>query len=99
LAERTLLAALQGGCLAPVAALARVENTRLTLAGRVLDRDGSRLIEASDAAAPADAAQLGRRVADKLLAQGADELIHEARGSIGRRVTRKQPRRQKGTER
>ncbi len=79
LAERTLLAALQGGCLAPVAALARVENARLTLVGRVLDRDGARLIEANDAAAPADAEQLGRRVAEKLLDQGAGELIRSAR--------------------
>ena len=39
-AERALLAALEGGCLAPVAALGRVEGERLTLTGRVIGHDG-----------------------------------------------------------
>lgn len=78
-AERTLLAALQGGCLAPVAALGRIEGDRLTLIGRVLSRDGARRIEAGDAAAVGEAVALGRHVADALLAQGAGELIRAAR--------------------
>ncbi len=80
-AERTLLATLQAGCLAPVAALGRVEGDRLTLIGRVLGRDGARRIEAADSAAPAEAAALGRHVADALLTQGAGELIRAARES------------------
>jgi hydroxymethylbilane synthase len=88
-AERAMLAALQGGCLAPIAGYAQIENDRLTLTGRVISRDGGRLLESTmadlsgvDIAAPAgaDAAEaLGRRVADALLAQGAAELIHAAR--------------------
>ena len=64
-AERTMLAALQGGCLAPVAALGRVEGDRLTLVGRVLSRDGARRIEAGEAAAsprPSPGASSGRRL-------------------------------------
>ena len=45
-AERAMLAALQGGCLAPVAALGRVEGDRLTLIGRVVGLDGARMLEA-----------------------------------------------------
>ena len=41
LAERAMLAALRGGCLAPIAAWARLENGRLTLVGRVLSPDGA----------------------------------------------------------
>ena len=78
-AERSLLAALQGGCLAPVAALARIEGSRLTLVGRVLSHDGARRIEAADSASPAEADALGRHVADALLTQGAGELIRAAR--------------------
>ena len=78
-AERTLLAALQGGCLAPVAALGRIEGDRLTLVGRVLSRDGARRIEATDSAALGEAVALGRHVADALLTQGAGELIRAAR--------------------
>jgi hydroxymethylbilane synthase len=81
-AERTLLAALQGGCLAPVAALGRVDGDRLTLVGRVLSCDGTRRIEAADAATIAEAAALGRQVADALLTQGAGELIRAARESL-----------------
>jgi hydroxymethylbilane synthase len=78
-AERTLLAALQGGCLAPVAALAHVAGDRLTLVGRVLTADGSRRIQAADSAPAVEAAALGRRVADVLSAQGAAEIIRAAR--------------------
>jgi hydroxymethylbilane synthase len=78
-AERAMLAALQGGCLAPIAALGRVEGERLTLVGRVLSRDGVRRIDAGETAAAADALDLGRRVADKLLAEGAGQLIQAAR--------------------
>ena len=82
-AERALLAALQGGCLAPIAALGRVEGERLTLVGRVLGRDGARRIEAADSAPPAEAIALGRHVADALLTQGAGELIRAAREGSG----------------
>jgi hydroxymethylbilane synthase len=80
-AERSLLAALQAGCLAPVAAFGRVEGDRLTLIGRVLGLDGVRRIEAADSAPLAEAAALGRHVADALLTEGAGELIRAARES------------------
>jgi hydroxymethylbilane synthase len=79
-AERAMLAALEGGCLAPIAGWARPEPLALVLTGRVLSADGTRKIEATLAAAAAEAAALGRRVADALLAQGAAELIEAARG-------------------
>jgi hydroxymethylbilane synthase len=78
-AERTMLAALQGGCLAPIAALGRVEADRLTLIGRVLSRDGVQRINAAETADLADSLALGRHVAEMLLAQGAAELIQAAR--------------------
>jgi hydroxymethylbilane synthase len=80
LAERAMLAAIEGGCLAPVAALARRENERLTLTGRVLSRDGDRMLESTQEGAAAEPALLGVQVADALLAQGAGELIQASRG-------------------
>jgi hydroxymethylbilane synthase len=74
-AERTLLAALGGGCLAPVAALGRVEYGRLTLAARALSPDGRRMFESAASADAAEAESLGRRLAEKLLSQGAAELL------------------------
>ena len=79
LAERAMLAALEGGCLAPIAAWGRIEADRLTLTGRVLRADGSEKLEVELSAPPADAVSLGVNVADALLAQGAAELIRASR--------------------
>jgi hydroxymethylbilane synthase len=78
-AERAMLAALHGGCLAPIAAWGRMEGEELRLSGRVLSDDGAREIEARLSAPPSQAEQLGRRVAEALLVQGAAELIEGAR--------------------
>jgi hydroxymethylbilane synthase len=78
-AERAMLAALQGGCLAPVAGYGRMESDRLTLTGRVISHDGARLLETMLAADVADAAVLGRQVAEALLGEGAAGLICAAR--------------------
>ena len=74
LAERALLATLEGGCTAPVAALGRTEGGQLTLIGRVVSLDGAELLEAQETAPVADSQMLGRRVAESLLAQGAGKL-------------------------
>ncbi len=81
-AERAMLAALRGGCLAPIAAWARMENDHLTLTGRVLDSLGKEKVEATLTAHPATAADLGRRAADELLDQGAARLIEGSRNRV-----------------
>ncbi len=78
-AERAMLATLEGGCLAPIAAWARVEEGRLVLTGRVLDPRGIRKTEITAIAGLDDPEGLGRRVAGELLAQGAAELIRASR--------------------
>jgi hydroxymethylbilane synthase len=81
LAERSLLAHLRGGCLAPIGAWGRIERGALQLSAAVLSPDGRRRLDA-DCTAPVDAAaaiELGREVAQSLLAQGAAELIAAAR--------------------
>jgi hydroxymethylbilane synthase len=80
LAERSLLAALRGGCLAPVGAWGRVEaDGRLHLAAVVLSGEGRRRLQVELWAAPEEAVDLGRRAADELLAHGAGDLIASAR--------------------
>jgi len=79
LAERAMLSVLHGGCLAPIAAWGRTENGRLTLTGRVLSPDGRSKLEITLDADLQDNTDLGRRVAEKLLQQGAAELIALAR--------------------
>jgi porphobilinogen deaminase len=77
LAERTLLAALEAGCSAPVAALASISAGEVTLTAAVFAPDGSRTLRRRGTAALSDAAGLGARVAAQLLADGADRLLAE----------------------
>ena len=79
-AERAMLAALRGGCLAPIGAWARTDdNGRLLLTGRVLSPDGSACLECSVAGDVAAAEQLGQDAAGSLIDQGATELIEASR--------------------
>ncbi|MBN1591225.1 MAG: hydroxymethylbilane synthase, partial [Pirellulales bacterium] len=79
LAERALLAALEGGCSAPIAAWGHVEDQTLRLAGRVLRFDGTQKVDATREGKIDQPRQLGQLVAEQLNAQGAAELIQEAR--------------------
>ncbi len=80
LAERALLAALRGGCMAPVGAWGRIDDDGLLhLAAAVLSLDGRHRLAVDVSGVAEDAAGLGRRAADELLAQGAGDLIQAAR--------------------
>ncbi len=82
LAERTVLAALRAGCLAPVGVWARiVESGQLQLDAVVMSDDGQQRIAATASADPNNAVQLGEQVAHNLSEQGALELIAHARRS------------------
>jgi len=78
LAERRLLAVLEAGCKAPVAARARAEGRAVRLTAAVFSPDGSRALRESAAADGGHPADLGERVARRLLDAGAAELIREA---------------------
>ncbi len=81
IAERSFLAALAGGCLAPIAAWARVaDDNQLTLDGAVLSPDGkTRLAATRNRNSLHDAKQLGAELAGELLHMGAGDLITLAR--------------------
>lgn len=84
-AERALLARLEGGCQIPIGALATFVGTELTLRGLVASIDGEKLVRAS-ATMPvterAEAAQLGKRVAEKLLQEGATAILAQVRAAL-----------------
>ncbi len=74
-AERALLARLGGGCQVPVAAFAELRENALHLRALVASPDGRRLLRAEG---PGDEpVALGHRVAEQLLAQGAEEILKE----------------------
>jgi hydroxymethylbilane synthase len=74
-AERAFLSGLGGGCALPIAAYALVEDTQLSLFGRVSALDGSQQIDVFGKGNPADATQLGDALAQEALAQGAAALL------------------------
>jgi hydroxymethylbilane synthase len=78
-AERALLRQIEGGCQVPLGALATIAGTRLNIAASVCALDGTISIDCQDEAAVADAAALGIRVADQLLARGAANIIAQQR--------------------
>jgi hydroxymethylbilane synthase len=75
-AERALLATLEAGCSAPVAGLAEATGDgEIHLRGAVLSLDGRFAVRLSRTGTPADAAVLGRLLAEDLLRAGADTVL------------------------
>jgi hydroxymethylbilane synthase len=83
-AERALLRRIEGGCQVPLGALATIAGSTLHLTAGVCALDGTRSIDCIEqallGATPlVDAAALGQRVAEQLLARGAATVIAEQR--------------------
>jgi hydroxymethylbilane synthase len=76
-AERTVLAVLGAGCSAPLGTFATVEDQKLHLSATAAAVDGSRQIRLSASGHPERAKEIGRDLADRMLAQGADQLMGE----------------------
>jgi hydroxymethylbilane synthase len=74
-AERALNSRLEGGCQVPIGAHATLDGDRLHLAALVGRPDGGQIIQVEDEASRADAEALGTRVAEELLARGADVIL------------------------
>ncbi|MGN9911835.1 hydroxymethylbilane synthase [Phytohabitans sp. LJ34] len=78
-AERSMLATLEAGCSAPVAAFAEVaegdSGEEIYLRGAVISPDGTRDIRLSRTGTPAAAAEIGRALAADLVESGAETLL------------------------
>ncbi|MCK8483393.1 hydroxymethylbilane synthase [Aliiroseovarius sp. S2029] len=74
-AERAFLAALDGSCETPIAALATLDGGTLTLRGEILRTDGSQS-EAGQVSGPiADGPEMGRALARELLSRVGDDFF------------------------
>lgn len=78
-AERSLLATLEAGCSAPVAAYAEVaegdHGDEIYLRGAVISPDGERDLRLSRTGTPAEAVEIGKALAAELLDRGADTIL------------------------
>ena len=77
-AERAVLATLEGGCSAPIGALADVvegdDGDELWVRAVALSHDGGLSVRMSASGSPADAVGVGTRLANEMLADGAAQL-------------------------
>jgi len=78
-AERAFLARMGGSCQTPLAAHALATGGTLRILGLCGMPDGSKILRAEVTGAARDAEQLGQRLADDLLAQGADRILAETK--------------------
>ncbi len=76
-AERAMNTRLQGSCEVPIAGYAAVEAGELRVRGLVGSSDGSEVLRSEARGAPEQAAELGTRLGDDLLSQGADRILRE----------------------
>lgn len=74
-AERALLERLGGNCYVPIGARGRLAGSEIKLTAIVASPDGSRLCRSEISGHADAAAELGRRLAEELLEQGAAELL------------------------
>jgi len=80
MAERGLLAVLEGSCKVPIAGHARLLNNKITLRGLVANLAGTIVIAdeiTGDAANPSEARELGLKLGKQLVARGAGNILAE----------------------
>ena len=73
--ERAILRRLEAGCTAPVAATSVIDENIITVHGGVFALDGSRQAVASETGSLENAYEIGIKVAEVLIEQGAFEII------------------------
>jgi hydroxymethylbilane synthase len=77
IAERSLLAALHGGCQVPLGAWARMERGELVMEACVCSVDGLQYIKQRATSTPEQAAELGGHMATLLIEAGAQSILEE----------------------
>jgi hydroxymethylbilane synthase len=74
-AERTFLAALEGGCQVPIGALATTISDSRVLHGLIAELSGRRVLRGSVTVDPSCPAAAGEQLASMLLADGAGDIL------------------------
>ncbi|MBO6532243.1 MAG: hydroxymethylbilane synthase [Muricauda sp.] len=77
--EREFLRTLEGGCTAPIGALAQIKDRKVYFEGVVFSLDGKQKIDIKKEVKLSDAQGLGKRSAEDVLQKGGDKLMQEIR--------------------
>jgi hydroxymethylbilane synthase len=82
-AERAVVRRLGGGCQMPIGAYAEPRDGAFDLTAVVISLDGARAVRAEATGTAAQAEELGATVAERLLAQGAGEILENVQRAQG----------------
>ena len=82
LAERAMNRRLEGGCQVPIACYAIHQDDQLWLRGLVAEPDGSRLLRGDIRGSASEGERMGIELAERLLADGADEILRKVYGRV-----------------
>jgi hydroxymethylbilane synthase len=78
-AERTYLRLLEGGCQVPVGCYSSVDGKNYTIIGFVSGINGQKFLTGKSSASLANAASAAKELAEKLISEGAAEILDEIR--------------------
>ncbi len=81
--EREFLRELEGGCTAPIGALAQIKEDIIYFTGALFSLDGSNKIEVNKEIKIGDVDNLGKICAQEILNNGGHELMKEIKAEIG----------------
>ncbi len=84
LAERAFLRELEGGCQVPIGVNTHLDGDKLTLTGMVASVDGKKLVKDTVTGTATNAEALGIELAQRLLKQGAKEILAQIFAEIQR---------------
>ena len=76
-AERAFLRELEGGCQVPIGVNSTIQDEQLFLTGMVASIDGKILIKDQSIGSIYNPEEVGRKLAEKLKSQGADDILSE----------------------
>ncbi|MGY5845885.1 hydroxymethylbilane synthase [Salegentibacter sp. HM20] len=81
--EREFLRLLEGGCTAPIGALAEIHKDQIHFKGALFSLDGKQKISTEKVVPVGEAKNLGRICAEEILSNSGKELMQEIRQQIG----------------
>ncbi len=76
-AERSFLRELEGGCQVPIGVNSIIQDNKISLTGMVASIDGNKMIKDTSIGNIKHPEEVGKKLAEKLKAQGADEILSE----------------------
>lgn len=83
--EREFLRTLEGGCTAPIGALAVIEDDTIHFKGGLFSLDGSQKFEVEKTIPVSERKEFGKRCAQEILSQGGTELMKEIKATINKK--------------